>query len=59
MGYRLEEGTQLLYLGLAYHDLKQIEKAKLYFHQALIIFEEIGSYQVDWVREALTKLDAT
>jgi tetratricopeptide (TPR) repeat protein len=44
-------------LGHVYKFLGQVEKAKKYFENALIIFNEIESPYKNWVRESLTELE--
>ena len=54
--YRLEEGVSLLHMGNNYARLRQVEKARKYLKESLVIFEEIDSPRADTARDWLTKL---
>ena len=51
------EASNLANLGLAYAALDQTERAKDVCRQAIAIFEEIGSPNVEMVREILVEIE--
>lgn len=56
IGHRQGEEEHLGRLGEVYHTLGQIEHARQYLEQSLIIFEEIKSPKADKVRRLLSEL---
>ena len=58
IGDRRAEGSNLGNLGIAYHALGQVEKARPMLTQSLAIFEDIQSPTAELVRKWLAELDA-
>lgn len=58
IGDRQGEETRLGNLRCAYHALSQFKKARAYYNQSILIFEEIKSPYAEQVRDLLADLEA-
>ena len=57
IGHRYGEATRSGYLGVAYGELGQAERAREYLERSVSIYEEIQSPYADWARERLAELE--